>query len=145
MSRVLADPSLYEFTGGEPPSTEELTGLYEFQTQGQSPDGSETWINLVVLLEPEHTPIGYVQATVPQDGPASIAWVVGRPWQGKGYATRAAELLIEHLESLSVQAFVADIHPDHAASQAIARRLGMELTDVVVDGEQRWQRLGQQI
>lgn len=143
MAAVLADPSLYEFTGGEPPSVEELRRLYEIQTRGHSADGSEEWINLVVVLEPDRTPIGYVQATVPRDGgPAEIAWVIGRPWQGRGYATRAAQLLIDHLEGRGVRAFVAHIHPDHAASQRVAYRLGMHPTGNVVDGEQQWQLLG---
>ena len=30
------------------------------------------------------------------------------------------------------------IHPEHEASQRIARHLGMEPTDTVVDGEVRW-------
>ena len=83
--------------------------------------------------------MGYVQATVPLDGsPAEIAWVVGAPWQGRGYAARAAALLIEELRQKGVSRVLAHIHPEHEASQRIARHLGMEPTDTVVDGEVRW-------
>jgi hypothetical protein len=34
--------------------------------------------------------------------------------------------------------FVAHIHPDHAASAAIARRLGLAPGDPRADGEVRW-------
>ena len=141
MSRVLADPTLYEFIGGEPPSVEELEDRYAFQTRGGSPDGTEEWINLVVVLGPGREPIGYVQATVPRDGgPAEIAWVIGRAWQGRGHATRAAQLLVEQLEARGVRDVVGHIHPRHTASQVIARKLGMDPTDIMVDGETRWQR-----
>ena len=139
MSRVLADPSLYEFTGGEPPSVAELERRYTIQARGYSSDGSEEWINLVVMRLPDEQPIGYVQATVPKNGePAEIAWVIGRPWQGHGFATRAAQLLVERLAGSGVNDLVAHIHPDHLASQSIATKLGMAPTAVELDGEIRW-------
>ena len=36
MAEVLADPSLYEFTGGEPPSVADLERRYAVQTRGRS-------------------------------------------------------------------------------------------------------------
>src|SRR6185503_13248208 len=45
---VLADPALYAFTGGEPPSVESLRRRYALQVVGQSPDGTETWLNWIV-------------------------------------------------------------------------------------------------
>ena len=105
-----------------------------------SPDGSEEWINLVVTLEPEGQPVGYVQATVPRTGgPTEIAWVIGEPWQGRGYATRAAQLLVQQLREQGVTKLTAHIHPDYAASQRIARTLGMAPTGISVDGEDRWE------
>lgn len=86
-------------------------------------------------------PIGYVQATVPASGPTEIAWVIGWPWQGRSFATVAARLLLNHLAGLGVRDVVADIHPDHAASQRVADRLGLVATDEVVDGEVRWRGL----
>lgn len=140
MAVVLADPSLYEFTGGEPPKVDELERQYSFQTRGESPDGSEEWVNHVVVLEPGEEPIGYVQATIPRDGsPAEIAWVIGKPWQGHGYAIQATQLLVDQLAKRGVRQLVAHIHPDHAASQAIARRVGLSPTDTVIEGEIRWE------
>lgn len=139
MAEVLADPSLYEFTGGEPPSADELRRRYAVQVRGHSADGSQEWINLLIVHDPGGHPVGYVQATIPRDDtPTEVAWVVGRRWQGRGCATRAARLLLDRLAQRGVRDVVAHIHPDHAASQAVARRLGMVATDVVVDGETRW-------
>lgn len=139
MAHVLADPRLYEFTGGQPPTVEQLHRQYTVQTVGRSPDSSERWINHLVLLAPDHHPIGYVQATVPRDGhTAEIAWVIGQPWQGHGYATTAARLLAHQLADQGVRELSAHIHPDHTASQRIAAHLGLHPTDIVEDGEIRW-------
>lgn len=78
MAFVLADPSLYRYTGGEPPTEGDLVERYSSQVTGHSPDGSQRWINLVVTLGEQL--IGHVQATTPTGGGAAeIAWVIGRP------------------------------------------------------------------
>lgn len=144
MARVLADPQLYVFTGGEPPSREQLAQRYAVQCRGQSEDGSEKWLNELVLLGPEQ-PIGYVQATIPVDSDtAAIAWVIGMPWQGSGYGLRAARLFVDQLAARGVRRTIAHIHPRHEASIRIAQRLGMSPTDVDVDGETRWSGCTQQ-
>lgn len=141
---VLADPALYRFTGGEPPTPAELRERYALQTRGLSPDGSERWVNELVLLDGE--PVGYVQATVPVEGTtAELAWVVGSPWQGRGLAVQATRVLADRLAGEGVTRFVADIHPEHVASQGVARDLGMEPTGELVDGEARWATNGAQV
>jgi uncharacterized protein (DUF1684 family) len=137
MVAVLADPWLYEFTGGTPPTLEELTELYTRQTVGHSPDGTEQWLNWVVLLD--STPVGYVQATVVGDS-AEIAWVISPSVQGRGLATEAARRMSDLLSTSGVRRLVAHIHADHAASARVAERLGLRRTDVVEDGEVRWVR-----
>lgn len=144
MSSVLSDPSLYEFNGGEPATRAELTRRYAVQTRGHSPDASQRWVNLVVVLgvvsQPAaNQPIGYVQATIPVNGDATeVAWVIGTPWQGHGYATRAARLLLADLAQQGIGSVVAHIHPSHTASRRIATHLGMAPTTIIVEGETRW-------
>lgn len=137
MAEVLKDPALYVFTGGEPPSAEQLRQRYAVQVRGGPADGGARWINLIVLQDEQ--PVGYVQATLPVDhGPTEIAWVIGRSWQGRGYAARAAALLLEVLAAQGVSRVVALIHPAHRASRRVAEKLGLEPTPVVVRGEVRW-------
>ncbi len=135
MAEVLSHASLYEFTGGEPPTVEELTARYARQAVGRSPDGSEQWLNWIVLLDV--TPVGYVQATVVGDT-AEIAWVISPSVQGRGLATRAAREMSGLLSAAGVRRLVAHVHPDHAASARVAERLGLRRTDGVEDGEIRW-------
>jgi hypothetical protein len=47
MVGILADPALYEFIGGEPPSLTELEHRYQRQLAGPSKPG-ETWCNWIV-------------------------------------------------------------------------------------------------
>ena len=137
MSTVLSNPGLYEFTGGEPPTSDELRHRYQVQSRGFSADGTERWINSAVVVG--GALVGYVQATVPvEGGPAEIAWVIGKPWQGRGYAARAAQLLVAGLAANGIGSVIAHIHPENTASQRIALRLGMKPSDVMVDGEIRW-------
>lgn len=142
MTRVLGDPRLYAVIGGEPPSEEALAERYARLVAGRSDDGTEEWINDLVLLDGE--PVGYVQATVTGDEAvrrsAELAWVIGTPWQGRGLATQAARLLVDGLRRRGVVELVAHVAPGHAASQAVAHRLGMTRTGVVADSEERWHR-----
>jgi RimJ/RimL family protein N-acetyltransferase len=65
--------------------------------------------------------------------------VIGVPWQGKGYATDAARAVVGRLLASGTEVVVAHVHPDHAASAAVARGAGLEPTGVMVHGERRWQ------
>lgn len=140
MVSVLADPQLYRFTGGEAPTLEELTARYRFQLSGGSSDGSERWLNWIVRLDDR--PVGFVQATVAQSGnqwQAELAWVIGTPWQGRGAAAEAAELMMRWLVERRVLRFTSSIHPEHRASQGVARKLGLILSAGLTDeGEQLW-------
>jgi len=141
MVDVLADRRLYEHTGGEPPGLDELRQRYERQAVRHSPDGTETWLNWIVRLRPGSEAIGFVQATVTragEDRAADVAWVIGARWQGRGYAREAARALVAWLGSAGIGALTAHVHPDHAASAAVARSVGLEPTDVIEDGERVW-------
>ena len=83
--------------------------------------------------------IGFVQATVVGEL-ADLAWVVGHSWQGRGYGSEAARAMRDWLAAQGVGRFTAHIHPDHAASMAVAERLGLEATDRLdEDGEMIWE------
>jgi RimJ/RimL family protein N-acetyltransferase len=66
--------------------------------------------------------------------------VIAAARQGRGYAKEAAAAMVAWLEQQSVRGFVAHIYPDHAASNRVARHLGLRPTNVMEDGEVRWVR-----
>lgn len=117
-----------------------LRSRYRLLAPGRSPDGRELWLNWVVRLRAdEHRAVGTVQATVGDDlGQAEVAWVVGTPWQGEGYAGEAAVALTGWLREKGVRRVIAHVHPEHSASEKAAVRAGLRPTTEVHDGELRW-------
>ena len=139
---MLADPALYAFTGGEPPDLAGLRRTYGHLVAGPAADAVEAWHNWIARLEARGTPIGTVQATVWEgERRAAVAWVIGTPWQGRGFATEAARCLVDWLASVGMHTIEAYVHPDHAASAAVAARAGLRATDELVDGERVWRRV----
>ena len=143
MAGVLADPALYAFTGGGPPSVAELRRRYQLQAGGRSPDSTERWLNWIVRRRVEGDAVGYVQATagVEPGGPVDVAWVIGTPWQGRGFAGEAAMAVADWLTATGFGTITAHIHPHNTASAAVARRLGLEPTGEIEDGERVWRRI----
>jgi RimJ/RimL family protein N-acetyltransferase len=140
MAVVLAGPDLYTFTGGSPPTRQELRARYERWIAG-SPDPAVSWCNWVIQLHSPPCLAGTVQATISTSGDqpvAEVAWVVGRPWQGRGIATEAARALSAWLQRQSAHTVIAHIHPHHQASAAVAAAAGLTPTDHRQDGEIRW-------
>ncbi|MFI1000703.1 GNAT family N-acetyltransferase [Streptomyces galbus] len=138
MAGVLGDPELYAFIGGSPAPPEELRRRYERLAAG-SPDPAVAWCNWVVRVREEGILVGTVQATVtPGAARAEVAWVLGTPWQGRGYAAEAARGLVGALHERGVRTVVAHIHPGHHASAAVAAAAGLAPTGEEQDGETRW-------
>ena len=71
---------------------------------------------------------------------AEIGWVVGRAWQGQGYAKEAVAALAGWLRARGVTTIQAHIHPDHEASAAVARHAGLLPAGQFQDGEQLWRK-----
>ncbi|MFD9904498.1 GNAT family N-acetyltransferase [Streptomyces sp. NPDC059063] len=143
MAVVLSDPALYAYIGGAPDDVDALRARYARQVAG-APDPAVSWCNWVVRVTADGRLAGTVQATVrPGDAAgglvAEVAWMVGAAWQGRGYATEAAGALVGWLRGHpEVTSVVAHIHPEHAASAAVARAAGLAPTDEWHDGEVRW-------
>ncbi|MET0662601.1 MAG: GNAT family N-acetyltransferase [Ilumatobacteraceae bacterium] len=139
MVEVLADPVLYEFTGGEPPTLAELEQRYTRQVEGSGRDG-EIWCNWIVRRAVDRRAVGFVQATVVADA-ADLAWLIGVAYQGHNFASEAAQAMSDWLVAHGVDRsrLSAHIHPDHRASQIIAGRVGLHATGRVDDdGEAIW-------
>lgn len=141
MVGVLADVALYRFTGGEPPTVEQLTRRYQRQVAG-SLDPGEQWHNWIVRLASTNAAIGTVQATVTQ-GRADIAWLIGVAWQNRGYASEAASSMCTWLRGQGVFDLAAHIHPDHEMSGRVAIAVGLRRTPVIdAEGECVWSSVG---
>jgi RimJ/RimL family protein N-acetyltransferase len=139
MVDVLNDERMYEFTGGRPLTLEELRTRYRRLAVGFSSDNTEQWLNWTVRTTVDGQPVGVMQATVAADGSSvDVAWEVGVPWQGRGFASEAATAVVGWLVDNGVPQIRAFIHPDHEASARVASQAGLEPTADLVDAEVVW-------
>jgi RimJ/RimL family protein N-acetyltransferase len=144
LAGVLGDPVLHEFIGGRPATPQELRRRYAAMVAGPGRPG-ELWRNWVVRRRADAAAVGTVQATLTEHAggwTAEVAWIVGAPWQGRGYATEAARALVGWLLEAGAGEIVAHVHPGHAASARVAAAAGLVATDEEVDGERVWRRPG---
>lgn len=137
MAEVLSDLRLYEFTGGEPPTPEQLRERYERWQRPSSPDGTQGWLNWIVFRRADDVAVGTVQATT-TSGWVELAWLIGVPFQRNGFAAEAAVAMAGWLAADGFTAHRAHVAIGHTASERVAAALGMAPTDVLVDGERRW-------
>jgi RimJ/RimL family protein N-acetyltransferase len=149
MVDLLADRALYAHYDDEAsPSLDELRARYSRWAAGGSPDGHETWCTWILHDRSSSTCAGFVQATVSREARvAELAWVVGTAYQGRGLAREAAAAVRDavrtgaHVDppepgALEVRAHIA---PGNAASETVARAIGLEPTDEHdPDGERIW-------
>ena len=122
---VLIDPALYTFTDEKEPGSETAfrERLQRLETR-TSPDGAQHWLNWVVRND-AGTAVGYVQATVDPDGTAEVAYVIGRAFWRRGYASAAMVRMLDELkQTYDVTTARATLDPRNAASLALLTKLG---------------------
>lgn len=143
LAPLLDDASLHTFIGGQPATEAELSARFRRQAIGSSADGAEGWLNWVIRRRDDDGAVGTVQGTVHEEAGvlvAEVAWVVVRRQQGQGFATEAALRIADWLHEQGVHELAASVHPEHAASQRVARSLGLHPTDELIDGEVVWRK-----
>jgi len=142
MAGVLADESLYAWTGGAPPTPASLRSQYAiWAVAGAAAVGGRRFDRTWVLRASESgEAVGFAQVSVSSDrSAAELAWVVGRAWQGRGYAREAATRLAQLAHDEGVPVLRANIAAGHLASERVAAAIGMTVTDRLVDGERVWE------
>jgi RimJ/RimL family protein N-acetyltransferase len=77
-----------------------------------------------------------------EHGEVEIGWVFARDCWGNGYATEAGAVCRDHaFDELGRDRVIAVIHPDNAASIAVAERLGLTDHGEIVQADGRQVRL----
>ena len=124
MLAVLADPRMYTYLPGDPPSDERSLGeRYARLEMRFSPDGTQRWLNWVVLTGAGA--VGRVEASVDlATQRAGVAYLFHPDAWGQGYASEALEAMLGHLRLLGVRQAQATIDTRNAASLKLVRRLG---------------------
>ena len=127
MFMVLSDPAIYEYENSPPQSLQWLRERFAKLESRCSADGREQWLNWVIRL-PDSELVGYVQATVHEDGRAAIAYELSSAYWGCGLARRAVQAMIgELVERYHVQTLTAVLKRDNWRSLRLLERLGFSL------------------
>jgi RimJ/RimL family protein N-acetyltransferase len=130
MFALLSDPLIYTYLDFPPPASVEYLSRYYAQLETRrSPDGTQEWLNWIVVLD--GAPIGLVQATISADG-CEIAYILGSTHWGRGYAFEAMTAMLAQLEG---QRFFANVDGENARSIRLLERLGFRR-----DGAERFVR-----
>jgi ribosomal-protein-alanine N-acetyltransferase len=129
MFGLLAEPDVWSYTDSEPPaSVEELAARHRRLESRQSPDGTELWLNWAVRYGSEL--IGFVQATVRPDRRIDLAYVIGKRFWGRGFATDAARTMVDFLDAAFPGAdMIASVDHRNTASLKLLSRLGLIVCD----------------
>jgi ribosomal-protein-alanine N-acetyltransferase len=129
MFAVLSDPAIYEFENQPPASLEWLRTRFGKLESRRSADGTEQWLNWVVRIAGGGL-IGYVQATVRNDGSAAIAYELSSAHWGRGLARRAVDAMLGELAArYRVTVFVAVAKQQNFRSLRLLERLGFTFAD----------------
>ena len=125
MFALLSDPALYRYIDEAPPAdADSLRARFARLERRVSADGRQRWLNWVVCV-PGRPPLGYVQATVLDNGSAWVAYLLGSAHQGRGHATRATAAMLTHLESEhGTSRLLANVEVENLPSIRLLQRLG---------------------
>ncbi|MEP6609589.1 MAG: GNAT family N-acetyltransferase [Burkholderiaceae bacterium] len=128
MFDLLGDQNIYRYLDyPPPPSVESLRDRYRRLETRASPDGRQAWLNWIVCPH-GRPPLGYVQATVPSDRDAYVAYVFATNHWGHGFAREAVHAMLEHLAaSYDVNQYRATVEAGNERSIRLLRRLGFQL------------------
>jgi len=121
---VLSDPAIYQYENRPPPSLAWLRERFARLESRRSADGREQWLNWVIRL-PTSELIGYVQATVHEDGRAAIAYELSSAHWGRGLGHCAVDAMIAELaERYAVTRLTAVLKRDNVRSRRLLERFG---------------------
>ena len=120
------DRDIYTFIPEDPPPTLDwLTRRYEKLTRRQSPSGDEAWLQWALRRKHDQVLIGRLEATVRLDKTAQLAWLLGTPYTGQGYAREAAQRMLDHLrDEYGVHEVEVEIDTRNVRSLRLAEALG---------------------
>ena len=127
---AIRDPALYLYIDERPPpSLAALETRYRALAHRRAPDGSAVWLNWACRERASGVIAGVVQATLPSDGPALIAYLFAARGQGRGLAREACRALMGALVSDWARPVIeATVHPDNRRSIALLEALGFART-----------------
>ena len=127
MFMVLSDPAIYAYENEPPASIEWLRTRFSKLESRTSSNGQEQWLNWVIRI-PAAGLIGFVQATIHENGRADIAYVLKSANWGRGLASCAVRAMISELaDHYQIRSLSAVFKRKNQRSMRLLERLGFTL------------------
>jgi RimJ/RimL family protein N-acetyltransferase len=106
-----------------------LEKRYAFLELGKSPDGKEHWLNWIIFDRRTGTPLGFFQATVRDDAPSDIAYIIFSAYWRQGTAREAGAAVIDHtFNRYPTPLLAANMDTRNVASIKLVESLGFKRT-----------------
>jgi RimJ/RimL family protein N-acetyltransferase len=134
---LLRSLGLYTFIPRDPPrSVAEVEERFRRREAGSSPDGCERWLNWASRSAATGEYVGILEATVPGDGTALIAYTTFEPFWRRGYGTDGVRAVVAHLwAEPGILRTRADIDTRNQASIRLVERLGFRRVGLTEDAD----------
>jgi RimJ/RimL family protein N-acetyltransferase len=130
--RLFGDSRLHEFVAFEMPTFARQKKRCEQWARRRSADGSKLWLNWVARENARELVVGHFQVVLKSDFSASVGYLVGHEFQGRGFATEAMRAIFVFLrETFDVRKISAVTDSENIASHRLAKRLGMAQSEVI--------------
>lgn len=120
---IMADAEVARFLTGQPLTRADAWRSLASTIGQWSLRGYGTW---AVERKSDGALLGRVGIIHPEGWPGiEVGWTLGRDHWGHGYATEAARAAIDYaFITLPLERVISIIHPENAASQSVAKRVG---------------------
>jgi RimJ/RimL family protein N-acetyltransferase len=130
MWEVLREGDLYTFIPRDPPgNVGEVQARFESVAVGHSRDRRDLWLNWTAWHRETLEPVGLFEATVHDDGRASLAYMVRPTLWRQGYAAEGLSVVIDALFAAGVTIAEAEIDTRNVASLSLVARLGFHMVE----------------
>ena len=128
---ILNDPELSRYTPQPRWSTlDELRDRYARLESRRGDDGLEHWLNWAIEEKTTGRIVGFVQATAQGDlSSASIAYVFGRAFWGRGLASDAVGTMLAHLKAIEIRTTLATVDLNNHRSVRLLERFRFRASD----------------
>jgi ribosomal-protein-alanine N-acetyltransferase len=116
------------FPNTSPPSAEAVQRLVSGQLKHWETYGYGWW---AVELPGQARLIGWNGlGFLPETGEVEVAYLLGKAFWGKGYATEGARASVRFgFQTIGLESIIAIVHPENSASQRVVEKLGMSFLD----------------
>ena len=123
MFAVLSDPAIYEYDNAPPLSVESLRDRYALLESSAEADDGPRCLNWIVRPRSREA-IGYVQASLYDNGAATIGYELASAYWGRGYGGEAVEAMITGLTGVHrIRLLTAVVKRANARSRRLLERL----------------------